>query len=163
MTYRIGQGFDVHAFTEGRPLIIGGIEIPYKKGLLGHSDADVLLHAVADACLGAIGEGDIGTHFPDDNPAYKNADSAKLLEHVWGLVKEKGYEIENIDCLIMAQKPKMAPYIEKIRERISQLLECSPAQVNVKATTTERLGFVGREEGIAAQTVVLLKKVDERS
>lgn len=162
MTYRIGQGFDVHAFAEGRPLIIGGIEIPYEKGLLGHSDADVLLHSVADACLGAIGEGDIGRHFPDTDPAYKNADSAKLLEHVWGLVKEKGYGIENIDCLIIAQKPKMAPYIEKIKERISQLLECTPEQVNVKATTTERLGFVGREEGIASQTVVLLKKVEER-
>ncbi|MEK3888973.1 2-C-methyl-D-erythritol 2,4-cyclodiphosphate synthase [Bacillus sp. FSL K6-3431] len=155
---RVGQGFDVHKFAENRPLIIGGIEIPYEKGLIGHSDADVLLHTVADACLGAIGEGDIGRHFPDTDPNFKDADSAELLRHVWNLVKEKGYVLSNIDCTIMAEKPKMAPHIEKICVRISELLEADRGQVNVKATTTERLGFVGREEGIAALAVVLLQK-----
>ncbi|MDE3840574.1 2-C-methyl-D-erythritol 2,4-cyclodiphosphate synthase [Bacillus methanolicus] len=156
--FRIGQGFDVHQFAEGRPLILGGITIPYEKGLLGHSDADVLLHTVADACLGAIGAGDIGRHFPDTDPAFKDADSAKLLEEVWKLVKKEGYELVNADCTIIAQKPKMAPYIEKMRQRIAELLEAAPEQVNVKATTTEKLGFTGREEGIASQAVVLLKK-----
>ncbi|WP_413304722.1 2-C-methyl-D-erythritol 2,4-cyclodiphosphate synthase [Bacillus sp. 1P10SD] len=159
--FRIGQGFDVHQLTEGRPLIIGGITIPYEKGLLGHSDADVLLHTVSDACLGAIGEGDIGKHFPDTDPDFKDADSAKLMEHVWQLVKEKGYELVNADCTIIAQKPKMAPYIEQMRNRIAELLEASPEQINVKATTTEKLGFTGRGEGIASQAVVLLKKVNE--
>ncbi|MGX6446156.1 2-C-methyl-D-erythritol 2,4-cyclodiphosphate synthase [Neobacillus sp. K501] len=158
--FRIGQGFDVHQLTEGRPLIIGGITIPYEKGLLGHSDADVLLHTVSDACLGAIGEGDIGRHFPDTDPEFKDADSAKLMEHVWKLVKEKGYELVNADCTIIAQKPKMAPYIGQMKERIAELLEASPKQVNVKATTTEQLGFTGRGEGIASQVVVLLKKRD---
>ncbi|TMW70003.1 2-C-methyl-D-erythritol 2,4-cyclodiphosphate synthase [Alteribacter natronophilus] len=153
---RIGQGFDVHQLTEGRPLIIGGIEIPYEKGLLGHSDADVLLHTIADACLGAVGEGDIGKHFPDTDPAFKDADSKKLLSHVWAIVKEKGYTLGNVDCTIMAQMPKMAPHIEHMRETISGLLEADPAQVNVKATTTEKLGFTGRGEGIASQAVVLL-------
>ncbi len=157
--FRIGQGFDVHQLAEGRPLIIGGIEIPYEKGLLGHSDADVLLHTVSDACLGAIGEGDIGRHFPDTDPAFKDADSAKLMEHVWSLVKEKGYALVNADCTIIAQKPKMAPYIEQIRARIAELLEAEVEQVNVKATTTEKLGFTGRGEGIAAQAVVLLQRV----
>jgi 2-C-methyl-D-erythritol 2,4-cyclodiphosphate synthase len=157
--FRIGQGFDVHQLAKGRPLIIGGIQIPYEKGLLGHSDADVLLHTIADACLGAVGEGDIGRHFPDTDPTFKNADSSKLLEHVWNIIKEKGYELVNADCVIIAQRPKMAPYIEPMKMRIAQLLECSPKQINVKATTTEKLGFTGREEGIAAQAVVLLKKV----
>ncbi len=156
--FRIGQGFDVHQLTEGRPLILGGIEIPYEKGLLGHSDADVLLHTVADACLGAIGEGDIGRHFPDTDPEFKDADSAKLLEHVWNLVKEKGYELVNADCTIIAQRPKMAPYIGQMRERIAELLETSVENINVKATTTEKLGFVGRGEGIASQVAVLLQK-----
>ncbi|OZI10612.1 2-C-methyl-D-erythritol 2,4-cyclodiphosphate synthase [Bacillaceae bacterium SAS-127] len=156
--FRIGQGFDVHQLTEGRPLIIGGIEIPYEKGLLGHSDADVLLHTIADACLGAVGEGDIGKHFPDTDPAFKDADSAVLLQHVWKLVKEKGYVLGNIDCTIMAQQPKMAPHIEKMRNRIAELLEADATQVNVKATTTEKLGFVGREEGVASQATVLLVK-----
>jgi 2-C-methyl-D-erythritol 2,4-cyclodiphosphate synthase len=159
--FRIGQGFDVHQLTEGRPLIIGGINIPYEKGLLGHSDADVLLHTVSDACLGAIGEGDIGKHFPDTDPNFKDADSAKLMEHVWKLVKNKGYELVNADCTIIAQKPKMAPYIEQMRVRIAELLEATPEQINVKATTTEKLGFTGREEGIASQAVVLLRKVNE--
>ncbi|MDQ0999910.1 2-C-methyl-D-erythritol 2,4-cyclodiphosphate synthase [Neobacillus niacini] len=158
--FRIGQGFDVHQLTEDRPLIIGGITIPYEKGLLGHSDADVLLHTISDACLGAIGEGDIGRHFPDTDPNFKDADSAKLMEHVWQLVKDRGYELVNADCTIIAQKPKMAPYIQPMKERIAELLNASPEQINVKATTTEKLGFTGRGEGIASQAVVLLKKVN---
>lgn len=157
--FRIGQGFDVHQLTEGRPLIIGGIGIPYEKGLIGHSDADVLLHTITDACLGAIGEGDIGRHFPDTDPAFKDADSAKLLEHIWKMIKDRGYELVNADCTIIAQKPKMAPYIEPMKARIAELLECTPEQINVKATTTEQLGFTGRGEGIASQAVVLLQKV----
>ncbi|MCM3694511.1 2-C-methyl-D-erythritol 2,4-cyclodiphosphate synthase [Neobacillus niacini] len=156
--FRIGQGFDVHQLTEGRPLIIGGITIPYEKGLLGHSDADVLLHTVTDACLGAIGEGDIGRHFPDTDPNFKDADSAKLMEHVWQLVKDRGYELVNADCTIIAQQPKMSPYIQQMKERIAELLNATPEQINVKATTTEKLGFTGRGEGIASQVVVLLKR-----
>jgi len=155
---RIGQGFDVHQLTEGRPLIIGGVTIPYEKGLLGHSDADVLLHTVADACLGAIAEGDIGRHFPDTDPEFKDADSFKLLQHVWALVKEKGYTLVNIDCTIMAQKPKMAPDIQPMCEKIAEALEADVTQVNVKATTTEKLGFTGRGEGIDSQATVLLQK-----
>jgi 2-C-methyl-D-erythritol 2,4-cyclodiphosphate synthase len=158
MMIRIGQGFDVHQLVEDRPLIIGGIEIPYEKGLLGHSDADVLLHTVADACLGAIGEGDIGKHFPDTDPNFKDADSARLLAHVWKLVKEQGYELGNIDCTIIAQKPKMAPHIDEMRRRIAELLEANISQVNVKATTTEKLGFTGRQEGIASQATILIQK-----
>ncbi|AGT30545.1 2-C-methyl-D-erythritol 2,4-cyclodiphosphate synthase [Geobacillus genomosp. 3] len=156
--FRIGQGFDVHQLVEGRPLIIGGVHIPYEKGLLGHSDADVLLHAVADACLGAIGAGDIGRHFPDTDPRYKDADSTELLAHVWTLVRQEGYALVNADCIIIAQKPKMAPHIEEMKAVIARLLEAERSQVNVKATTTEKLGFTGREEGIAAQVVVLLQK-----
>ncbi|MGM0904345.1 MAG: 2-C-methyl-D-erythritol 2,4-cyclodiphosphate synthase [Bacillota bacterium] len=156
--FRIGQGFDVHQLADGRPLIIGGITIPYEKGLLGHSDADVLLHTIADACLGAIGEGDIGKHFPDTDPNFKDADSAKLLEHVWGMVKERGYSLVNVDCTIIAQRPKMAPHIDPIKERVAALLEGTIEQVNVKATTTEKLGFTGRGEGIAAQAVILIQK-----
>ena len=156
--FRIGQGFDVHQLVEGRPLIIGGITIPNDKGLLGHSDADVLLHTVADACLGAVAEGDIGKHFPDTDPAFKDADSKKLLTHVWELVKQKGYKLGNIDCTIIAERPKMRPYIDQMREVIAGLLEADMEQVNVKATTTEKLGFPGRGEGIAAQATVLLIK-----
>lgn len=156
--FRIGQGYDVHQLVEGRPLIIGGITIPHEKGLLGHSDADVLLHTVADACLGAIGEGDIGKHFPDTDPEFKDADSAKLLQYIWAIVKKAGYELGNADCTIIAQSPKMAPYIEEMRIRIAELLDASVEQINVKATTTEKLGFTGRSEGIAAQAVVLLTK-----
>ncbi|MEI4832424.1 2-C-methyl-D-erythritol 2,4-cyclodiphosphate synthase [Bacillus sp. FJAT-53711] len=156
--FRIGQGFDVHAFAEGRPLIIGGITIPYEKGLLGHSDADVLLHTIADACLGAIAAGDIGKHFPDTDPAFKDADSAVLLQKVWEFVTEQGYVLGNLDCTIIAQKPKMAPHIESMRKRISELLQADVENVNVKATTTEKLGFTGREEGIASQAIVLLQK-----
>ncbi|MBO1005835.1 2-C-methyl-D-erythritol 2,4-cyclodiphosphate synthase [Pseudogracilibacillus auburnensis] len=156
--FRIGQGFDVHQFAENRPLIIGGVTIPYEKGLIGHSDADVLLHTITDACLGAIGEGDIGRHFPDDDPEFKDADSAQLLKRVWAMVKQRGYTLVNIDCTIMAQKPKMAPYIESIQSRVAELLEAEIEQVNIKATTTERLGFVGREEGIASQAAILIQK-----
>ncbi|WP_025691682.1 2-C-methyl-D-erythritol 2,4-cyclodiphosphate synthase [Paenibacillus zanthoxyli] len=152
----VGQGFDVHQLVEGRPCIIGGVTIPYEKGLLGHSDADVLLHAVSDAILGALGLGDIGRHFPDTDPAFKDADSLKLLEHVWGLAKERGYRLGNIDSTIIAQKPKMAPYIPQMKEIIARALEAEPSQVNVKATTTEQLGFTGRGEGIAAQSIVCL-------
>jgi 2-C-methyl-D-erythritol 2,4-cyclodiphosphate synthase len=159
--FRIGQGYDVHQLVENRPLIIGGITIPFDKGLLGHSDADVLLHAVADACLGAIGEGDIGKHFPDTDQTFKDADSGKLLQHVWKLVKERGYELVNADCTIIAQKPKMAPFVPEMKENIASLLETQLENINVKATTTEKLGFVGREEGIASQVVVLLKKVGQ--
>lgn len=155
---RIGQGFDVHQLVSGRPLIVGGVTIPYEKGLLGHSDADVLLHAITDALLGAIGEGDIGRHFPDTDPAYKDADSVQLLAEVWGMVKQQGYRLGNLDATIMAQAPKMAPYIEAMRQRIAHTLETDLDKVNVKATTTETLGFVGRGEGIAALAVCLLVK-----
>ncbi|MGW8443620.1 2-C-methyl-D-erythritol 2,4-cyclodiphosphate synthase [Paenibacillus sp. S33] len=156
---RVGQGFDVHQLVEGRPCIIGGVNIPYEKGLLGHSDADVLLHAISDAILGALGLGDIGKHFPDNDPEFKDADSLKLLEHVWGLAKERGYRLGNIDSTIIAQKPKMASYIPQMNEVIAQALEAEElSQVNVKATTTEQLGFPGRGEGIAAQSVVCLIK-----
>lgn len=156
---RVGQGFDVHQLVEGRPCIIGGVNIPYEKGLLGHSDADVLLHAISDAILGALGLGDIGKHFPDNDPEFKDADSLKLLQHVWGLAKERGYRLGNIDSTIIAQKPKMASYIPQMNEIIARVLEAEESsQVNVKATTTEQLGFTGRSEGIAAQSVVCLIK-----
>lgn len=155
---RVGQGFDVHQLVEGRPCIIGGVTIPYQKGLLGHSDADVLLHAVTDAILGALGLGDIGKHFPDTDPKFKDADSLKLLLHVWEMAKERGYRLGNIDSTIIAQKPKMAPYIPQMVEVIARALDADIDQVNVKATTTEQLGFTGRGEGIAAQAVVCLVK-----
>ncbi|KOP66286.1 2-C-methyl-D-erythritol 2,4-cyclodiphosphate synthase [Bacillus sp. FJAT-18019] len=155
---RVGQGFDVHQLVEGRPCIIGGVTIPYEKGLVGHSDADVLLHAVTDAILGALGLGDIGRHFPDNDAAYKDADSLKLLEQVWVMAKERGYTLGNIDSTIIAQKPKMAPYIPQMAEVIAKALDATVEQVNVKATTTEQLGFTGRGEGIAAQSVVCLVK-----
>lgn len=156
---RIGQGFDVHQLVEGRKCIIGGVDIPYEKGLLGHSDADVLLHALSDAILGALGLGDIGRHFPDTDSAYLDADSAKLLERVWEMAKERGYRLGNADCTIIAQRPKMAPYIPQMVDVISRLLDAEAGQVNVKATTTEKLGFTGRGEGIAAMSVVCLQKV----
>jgi len=155
---RVGQGFDVHQLVEGRPCIIGGVTIPYEKGLLGHSDADVLLHAITDAILGALGLGDIGKHFPDTDAAFKDADSLKLLEAVWKLVRERGYKLGNIDSTIIAQRPKMLPYIPKMADIIAKALEADVTRVNVKATTTEQLGFTGRGEGIAAQSVVCLVK-----
>jgi 2-C-methyl-D-erythritol 2,4-cyclodiphosphate synthase len=153
---RVGNGFDVHQLVEGRKCIIGGVTIPYEKGLLGHSDADVLLHAISDAILGALGLGDIGKHFPDTAAEYKVADSLVLLKRVWQLAKEKGYKLGNADSTIIAQKPKMLPYIPQMVEIIAAALEAETDQVNVKATTTEQLGFTGRGEGIAAQSVVCL-------
>ena len=153
---RIGQGFDVHVLVTGRRLIIGGVDIPNEKGLDGHSDADVLLHAVCDALLGASALGDIGRHFPDTDARYKNADSRALLREVSRLVLEAGYRIENIDATIIAQAPKMAPHMPAMVNNIAADLALSPGQVNIKATTTERLGYVGRGEGIAAEAVVLL-------
>lgn len=155
---RVGQGFDVHKFEEGRPLIIGGVTIPHERGLAGHSDADVLLHTITDAALGAIGEGDIGRHFPDTDAAFKDADSAVLLEKIWALVNERGYVLGNIDCTVIAERPKMSPHIETIQARVAGLLKADISQVNVKATTSERLGFTGREEGIAAMATILLQK-----
>lgn len=155
---RIGHGYDVHRLVEGRKLILGGVDVPYAKGLLGHSDADVLLHAISDAILGAIGEGDIGRHFPDTDPAYKGADSIKLLQHVMGLADAKGYRIGNVDATIVAQRPKLAPFIEQMRQNIARALATDDDRVNVKATTTEELGFAGRGEGIAAYGVALLER-----
>ena len=153
---RIGQGFDVHAFAEGRKLIIGGVDIPHNRGLLGHSDADVLLHAICDALLGAAALGDIGRHFPDTDPHYKGADSRALLRHVAGLIGKHGYRVNNVDATIIAQAPKMAPHVAAMIENIATDLGIAADRVNIKATTTEKLGFTGREEGIAAQAVCLL-------
>ena len=153
---RIGQGFDVHQLVEGRKLIIGGVEIPYEKGLLGHSDADVLLHAICDALLGAAALGDIGRHFSDAEAKYKNIDSRILLREALHLVREQGYRVGNVDATIIAQAPKMAPHIFQMEANIAADLRVEKSAVNVKATTTEKLGLTGRGEGIAAQAVVLL-------
>lgn len=153
---RIGMGYDVHKLVEGRDLIIGGVNIGFEKGLLGHSDADVLLHAISDSLLGAAALGDIGKHFPDTDERYKGADSIKLLAHVGNLLKENNYSIGNIDATIIAQKPKMSPHIEKMRANIAKALNISINQVNVKATTEEGLGFTGEMKGIAAQSIALL-------
>jgi 2-C-methyl-D-erythritol 2,4-cyclodiphosphate synthase len=156
MKFRTGLGFDVHAFAENRKLILGGVEIPHSKGLLGHSDADVVLHAVCDALLGALALGDIGQHFPDTDEKYKGADSKQLLTHVYNLVREKGYTIGNLDVVLTMQRPKVAPYVLQIREKIALLLETEIENISVKATTTEKLGFVGREEGVTAFATVLI-------
>lgn len=153
---RIGHGYDVHKLVEGRRLIIGGVEIPYEKGLLGHSDADVLIHAVMDALLGAAGLYDIGRHFPDSNEEYKGADSKVLLKKCMELIGDKGYSVINIDCTIIAQRPKMLPYIEEMKNNISKVLKIDRNQVNVKATTEEGLGFTGNGEGISAHAVCLI-------
>lgn len=153
---RIGQGFDVHAFADNRALIIGGVRIPYSRGLAGHSDADVLLHAICDAVLGAAGLGDIGKHFPDTDEKYKGADSRVLLRHVKDLVATEGLKVQNLDATIIAQQPKMAPYVDHMKENIAEDLGIDYYRVNIKATTTEHLGFTGREEGIAALCVALL-------
>ena len=153
---RIGHGYDVHRLVEDRKLIMGGVEIPWAKGLLGHSDADVLLHAIADALLGALALGDIGKHFPDTDPAFKGADSMKLLEHVVRLIRDKGYRVGNLDATIIAQRPKMAPHIPAMRDNIARICEVAPDRINVKATTEEGLGFTGTGEGIAAHAVALL-------
>ncbi len=160
---RIGTGYDVHKLVEGRKLIIGGVEIPHTLGLLGHSDADVLLHAIMDAVLGAAGLGDIGKHFPDTDEAYKGADSIKLMEHVAELIAEEGYVVGNVDATVIAQKPKLRPYIEQMEENVARALGITTDRVNIKATTEEHLGFTGREEGISSQAVALLESFYESS
>lgn len=156
--FRVGTGFDVHKLVEGRKCIICGVEIPHETGLLGHSDADVALHALMDAILGAAAMGDIGRHFPDTDERFKGADSLKLTEHVLSLIKAKGYVVNNVDVTIIAQAPKMAPHIEKMRENVARVLEIELDRVNVKATTTEKLGFTGRKEGIAAEAIASIVK-----
>ena len=155
---RVGMGYDVHKLVEGRDLILGGVKIPHTLGLLGHSDADVLLHAVMDALLGAAALGDIGKHFPDTDPQYKGISSIKLLEHVTKLIEEKGYIVENIDATIIAQKPKMRPYIEEMEKNIATALHIDVSQINVKATTEEGLGFTGEGLGISSQSICLIEK-----
>ncbi len=154
---RIGQGFDVHPLAAGRKLVVGGVEIPHDKGLLGHSDADVLLHAICDALLGAVALGDIGKHFPDSDPKYKGIDSRELLRHVAALLRDRGRRVVNIDATIIAEAPRMAPHIPKMVANVAADLGIEPRDVNVKATTTEKLGFAGRGEGIAAQAVCLIE------
>ena len=160
---RVGMGYDVHKLVEGRDLILGGVKIPHTLGLLGHSDSDVLLHAIIDALLGAAALGDIGKHFPDTDPQYKGISSIKLLEHVAKLIEEKGYIVENIDATIIAQKPKMRPYIEEMEKNIAAALHIDVSQVNVKATTEEGLGFTGTEQGISSQAICALTTIYESS
>lgn len=155
---RIGFGYDVHQLVENRKLIIGGVDIPYEKGLLGHSDADVLIHSIMDSILGALALGDIGKHFPDTDMAYKDISSMKLLERVYTIMYEHGYEVGNIDATVAAEYPKLAPYIDDMRQNISRILKVKVENINVKATTTEKLGFVGRQEGISSYSVCLLKQ-----
>ena len=156
---RIGQSIDIHQLVEGRKLILGGVEIPYKKGLKGHSDADVLLHAIIESIIGALGEGDIGKHFPDTDDRYKGISSMILLEETYKLMNDKGYKIGNVDAIIMTEQPKMAPHIPTMRNNIAKALHCDVTQINVKATRGEKLGFVGRGEGIVSQAVCLLENV----
>lgn len=156
---RIGIGYDVHQLVEGRKLILGGIEIPHHLGLLGHSDADVLLHAISDALLGALALGDIGKYFPDTDSRFKDLDSGVLLKEVYALVKKEGYTLVNLDTVVMAQRPKLRAYIDTMRENVANILSCELSQISIKATTTEKLGFVGKEEGIATQAICLLEKV----
>ena len=160
---RVGIGYDVHKLVENRKLILGGVEIPHTLGLLGHSDADVLLHAIMDALLGAAALGDIGKHFPDTDEQYKGISSIRLLEYVRELIEKEGYLIENIDATVIAQKPKLRPYIDKMQENIANALKIEKNQVNVKATTEERLGFTGREEGISSQAICALSSLYENS
>jgi len=154
---RIGIGYDIHRLTEERKLVLGGVEIPYIKGLLGHSDGDALLHAVADAILGASALGDIGMHFPDDDPAYKDAKSSGLLEKVNNLIREKGYVVNNVDSVVLAEEPKIAPFIAKMKKKISEILQIDPSKINIKATTSEGVGSIGRGEAIASYAVITLK------
>lgn len=154
---RIGHGYDVHRLVAGRDLILGGVQIPHRMGLDGHSDADVLTHAVMDALLGAAALGDIGQHFPDTDPAYLGISSLKLLTHVWALITERGYRLGNLDVTVLAQKPKLAPYLPQMKEKLCAILGAEPDRVNIKATTEEHLGFTGREEGIACHAVCLLE------
>lgn len=155
---RIGHGYDVHRLGENRKLILGGVEIPYEKGLIGHSDADVLVHAVMDSLLGALALGDIGKHFPDTDPRYKGADSIMLLSHVCGLISKQGYAIGNIDATVIAQTPKLSPFIEQMRSNIAAACRCDITQISVKATTEEKLGFTGDGSGISAHCIALLTK-----
>ena len=158
---RVGMGYDVHKLVENRKLILGGVEIPYEYGLLGHSDADVLVHAIMDALLGAAALRDIGRHFPDNDPAYEGADSIELLKKVGEMLEERMYLIENIDATIIAQKPKMAPHIPQMRANMAKAMGINESQLNIKATTEEKLGFTGREEGIASQAICLLNERKE--
>jgi 2-C-methyl-D-erythritol 2,4-cyclodiphosphate synthase len=158
--FRIGFGYDAHRLIAGRPMILGGVQIPYEFGLEGHSDADVLVHSLIDAILGALGKGDIGMHFPDNDPVYKGIDSMLLLKKVMELAKQDGYAINNADNTIVAQRPKLAPHMQAMKERLSEVLEISAGRLNIKATTTEGMGFCGRAEGIAAYSVVSLVKND---
>lgn len=160
---RVGLGYDVHKLVEGRDLILGGVKVPHTLGLLGHSDADVLVHAIMDALLGAAALGDIGKHFPDTDPQYKGADSMMLLAHVRRLLEDKGYVIENIDATVIAQQPKLRPYIDEMEANIAKVLRIERDQINVKATTEERLGFTGREEGMAAQAICSILTMYEAS
>ena len=163
MTMRVGNGFDVHALVAGRPLILGGVTIPHDRGLAGHSDADVLLHAIADAILGALALGDIGRHFPDTDPRWRGADSRALLRHVYALAFAAGWGIGNVDATVLAQAPKIAPHVPAMRANLASDLNCDETRVSVKATTTERLGFTGREEGIGALATVLLQLRDRNA
>ncbi len=156
---RIGYGFDIHKLVPGRKLILGGEHIPFEKGLLGHSDADVLLHAITDALLGALALGDIGQHFPDNDPAYKDSDSRVLLKHCYKLIQEKGYKLVNLDATVVAERPKLMPHLPRIRETIAGDLSADLDSISIKATTSEKMGFVGREEGISATAVVLIEKM----
>ena len=156
--FRIGQSSDIHPLCEGRALILGGVEIPHEKGLAGHSDGDALCHAIAESIIGALGEGDLGRHFPDTDESYRGICSLKLVSAAAELMRSKGYELGNVDALIMIEKPKMAPHIEKMKENLAEALGCDLTQINVKATRGEKLGYVGRGEGVLAQAVVLLEK-----
>jgi len=163
MTLRIGNGFDVHALVAGRPLVLGGVTIPHPLGLAGHSDADVLLHAIADAILGALAMGDIGRHFPDSDPQWGGADSRALLRHVFALAFDAGWEVGNVDATVIAQAPRIAPHVPQMRANLASDLNCDQTRISVKATTTEHLGFTGREEGIAALATVLLQMRDRNA
>lgn len=157
MSCRVGLGFDAHPFVEGRRLVLGGVEIPHERGLAGHSDADVLVHALMDALLGACGEKDIGMRFPDTDPTFRGISSMVLLEEVMGVVLERGYRVLNVDCVVAAQEPRISPYVEEIRKRLAFILRVPESRVGVKATTTEGMGFIGRGEGIAAMAVALVE------
>lgn len=160
MSYRIGQGYDVHPFCEDKPLILGGVTIPYEKGLHGHSDADVLTHAIMDGILGALSLGSLGDHFPDTDPQYKGSDSMVLLDHVMGLMRDRGFHLVNTDSTVVLEQPKLKPFVESIRGSLATRMNVDLDRVSVKATTSEKMGFVGREEGVAVHTVVLLGRDD---
>jgi 2-C-methyl-D-erythritol 2,4-cyclodiphosphate synthase len=158
---RVGLGYDAHRLVAGRPLVLGGVEIPYEKGLLGHSDADVLTHAIGDALLGAVGAGDLGTHFPDQDPAYKDISSLILLARIMEVVRDRGFAPVNVDATIVAEQPRLAPHIPAMQARLAPILGLTPADINIKATTTEHMGFAGRGEGLAAYAVVLVERIND--